>query len=229
MLRELLIIAALIVPPAVPEPSASPAPAAPGSLREIGRVRAVTPFCQAVVARATDAVGNALDGNARIGGVIGMLATTDFDANPIVRMRSLAMLTQRYNELRNGILEGERAIYELRERAKTSAIPQEREELLAFTNSLGGALSRQHKLLRDLDGLLSFMESYEPGTNTWAAFGWTGPLSNWTHNAAAEFAQSSSLIAADEGIAADHARPAFARCANALPDADPAAPPQGDP
>jgi hypothetical protein len=200
-------------------------------LKEIARVRAVTPFCKYVVDKASVAVDDAFDGDTRIAFLVADLSSADLDSNYFRKYQAITIMDRRYTDLRNGIIEGERAIDDLRERAATSANVEERTELTGFANALGGALSRQHKLLRDLSGLISYFQAVQDREDQ-LGISWTsyqiggfnaqpGQLTYYAHVAARDFVDRARSMYEDERIAASHAGGAFRRCAAAIPDGVP--------
>jgi len=154
------LIAAMLPPPpagAAPSPAPSEKP-----LREIGSVRATTPFCRKMVDAAVDAVGITLNNDVRITGFSTALRTLDLDSNQLTKHRGTIELSKRYVELRAAAVEGERELKQFKADAKTATDPEQRAALEKFADALAGALYRQKKLASSLGGYIAFLDSSEP-------------------------------------------------------------------
>jgi len=154
-------------------PAASAAPSAAAdfatdtpevALREIGSVRATTPFCKALVAHAGPAVDALLANNARIAQDLGVLRSIDLDSSQIAKARASRDLTARWVALRDAAVAGEAAAKSLNDDAKTATDDQEKADLTSFADSLAGALARQKKLAYDMSHLVVYLDAHDPLT-----------------------------------------------------------------
>lgn len=150
-----IVLAALAV-----SPSPSPTP----FLKTIITVQS-TPLCGAFAAHTNAAIGSAVQNDQTLGSTIltlrsNNLAGTVLDRNfEIHRLTSLA--DSIYKQYRAGLGE----VNKLRELAKQATDPQERAEMTASADALGGALYRQHLIQRDLDGFVAFLEASDMMTD----------------------------------------------------------------
>lgn len=167
-------------------PSPSPAPAAPASqLRVIASVRS-TPRCAEIVTHANSAIGTALDDDLLIGQTVTRLRLVNLDdGNPIHRHNGLNALGDLAKNLMKQARSGDDEVKRLRALAHDSKDPQEQKDLADFANALGGALWRQQKIARDLNGYLAAvdfqdMAKFDDGQQQMnqATFGVSDPLTD---------------------------------------------------
>ena len=135
----------LLVLLATVAPEASPSPA-PEPLKEIGRVRALSP-CSTMVNHANDAISRTL-GNDR---ALGLLGTTlrqidlDTEQNPAKRRRAVDVFFGLIATIKGSADETQARIKQLHEQAAATTDPTRRLELNAFADALTGALDRQKR------------------------------------------------------------------------------------
>lgn len=163
MLERFALLAALLaVPVATPSPSASP-PSAPSStpLKEIVHVRA-SASCAEIATHANGAISSALRDDVLVSQTIGELRGVDLHAaNPIKRQAGLRALGDYAKMLTEQARQGDREVKRLRELAEKSTDPIEHKELKAFADELGGALWRQQKIARDLNGFIATVDAHD--------------------------------------------------------------------
>lgn len=152
MVDLLVLAAALSVAPS-PPPSAMPQPV----LKEIGHVRA-TAACAELATHANHAIGVALRNDTMLADTISKMRAADLDTNPITRRNSLQALGDLARDMNLQALAADGSIKRLRNIAQTSTDDTQKKELTAFANWLGGAIWRQRKIARDLNGFLAKMD-----------------------------------------------------------------------
>jgi len=146
-----------------PAPAPTPAPAA---LKVIASVRS-TPRCAEIVTHANSAIGSALNNDAIIAQTITRLHAYNLDdGNPIHRRNGLDALGELAKNLTKQSRSADDEIKRLRALAEKSTDPQEKKELKAFADALGGALWRQQKIARDLNGYLAAVDFQDMATQT---------------------------------------------------------------
>lgn len=156
MLSLLVFAAVSALPPAGLPPT--PAPAATPQLKEIAHVRS-TSACGEVAAHANAAIGAALGNDAVIDETISALRGRGLDGNAIERRNALERLTQLSNQLASQYGEGNGEVSRLRVLADRATTPAAKTNLLALANWLGGALWRQKRIGRDLDGFIASLDA----------------------------------------------------------------------
>lgn len=156
MLTLLVLAVASALPPAAAAPT--PAPAATPQLKEIAHVRS-TSACGEVAAHANAAIGATLGNDAIIDQTISTLRAPGLDGNVIERRSELERLTQLSNQLAAQYGEGDGEVRRLRTLAARATTPAAKTNLLALANWLGGALWRQKRIGRDLDGFIASLDA----------------------------------------------------------------------
>lgn len=167
MLARIVLAAVLAVNTSTvgnPATSASPDPSATPALKTIASVRASS-RCASIITHANSAIVTALNDDALIGQTITMLRMTDLDdGNAIHRRNGLNSL----GDLAKKLMEQSRAaddeVKRLRKLAAASKDPQEAKDLKQFADELGGALWRQQKVARDLNGFLAYEDFRDMST-----------------------------------------------------------------
>ena len=156
MLPAFLFVAALnTIAAATPAPTAAPAP-----LKEIGHVRA-TAACAELAVHANSAISSALHNDLLLSQTIGKLHNVDLETNAITRRNNLQDLGRLAKDLRAQAVAGDREVQRLRDIASKSTDPEQKKELKAFADELGGALYRQKKIANDLNGLLAAFDYHD--------------------------------------------------------------------
>jgi hypothetical protein len=148
-------------PEPAPKPDASAAAAdkiAP--LREIGHVKATTPFCQAIIDHAVKAVTLGIDNDRKIAVVVQTIRSGDFDSNLLSKNHALWELSVQYSPLTEQAIAAEKAAKALRVDAEKAPTPEEAKSLTAFADALDGALHRQRTIARDLGAMIAIFNMH---------------------------------------------------------------------
>jgi hypothetical protein len=217
---------------AVPAPAAAEEKLAP--LKEIGHVKATTPFCQAIIDHATKAVTLGIDNDRKIDVVVQTIRSSDFDTSLLSKYNALHELGLQYAPLTEQAVAAEKAAKALRVDAQQAPTPEEAKELTAFADALDGALHRQRTIARDLASMIAIfnmhpnvtpMEREEAVMNEQLNENYRGNitylpaekrvmplLSTIANNGADDFVVREEGIVHDERAAADLVEPAFGGC-----------------
>ncbi len=148
MFGPILVVAVLTAP--TPQPSASPA------LKTIASVRANT-RCAEIITHANSAINTTLDNDGVLSKTITTLRLIDLDdGNAIHRRNGFNALGDLAKTLTMQARAGDDEVKRLRALASKSKDPQEAKDLKDFADELGGALWRQQKVARDLNGYLAY-------------------------------------------------------------------------
>ncbi len=145
MLPTLVFLGALIAPapPPTPAPAATP-------LKTIAHLRA-TPVCTALGKHANDAITNTVRNDEIIAQSIGSMRSADLRVdNAVARRGDEQYLVKLLQQLGNGAHDGLQNVVALRALADKVTDPDQKAALLAFANSLGGALALQQKSAHDI-------------------------------------------------------------------------------
>jgi hypothetical protein len=156
MFGPILWVAVLTTAP-TPQPSATPA------LKTIASVRA-SARCAEIITHANSAIGTALDDDVVVGKTITTLRLVNLDdGNPINRHKALNALGDLAKKLMQQARAGDNEVKRLRALAASQKTkdPAESKDLAEFANELGGALWRQQKIARDLNGYLAYEDFHD--------------------------------------------------------------------
>jgi uncharacterized membrane protein YdfJ with MMPL/SSD domain len=218
-----------------PQPAASPAADTPAyELKEIGRVHALTPFCQKVIQHADTAIDGTLANDVRIQFTIANLKTVDLDSSLVKKADGTAALLKQFIALQDGAKRAQSEVKQLRAEAETATDPQQKEDLKTFANALGGAIERQRKMADQLGRYITYLDSHAT-IDDWQKAqylfdiqyaqtamnnpfhgdprDWVPPsLTDAAHGAADEFTEEMPDVNRDEATAAQRAEPAFKSC-----------------
>jgi hypothetical protein len=159
MLSLLLgIITAL--PASSPSPEASAAP-----LKTIITVRS-SPLCDQFAKHANSAIDSAVRNDAVLGNMILGLRSSDLAENDLRRRNEImhlgSLADSMYRDYRAGLVE----VSKLRDLAKSAKDEDEKTEIKASADALGGVLYRQHLIQRDLDGFLAYLDASDMQAST---------------------------------------------------------------
>lgn len=135
-------------------PSPSPTPL----LQTIVTVKS-SPICGAFAAHTNAAISSALANDQSLGTTILMLRSPDLAGSSLDRLAEIHHLNTLADSIYKQYRAGEREVNELRDLAKQATDPEEKAELTAVADALGGALYRQHLMQRDLDGLVNYLDA----------------------------------------------------------------------
>jgi hypothetical protein len=231
MLSLLPLVVALASAPS-PAPNTAPRPT---PLTEIGRTR-TAPICTTIVVHANGAITSALDNDRSLAILTTNLKHMDFDRlNELQRRNAINDLMDQAGKIRIAGKAADDEIKKLRAYAKASDDPERKAELKAFADALGGAIYRQTKAANEFMRDVTVMQGREDAAEARTIAGRDQPppetlgaaaaMTNRAHvpdpptsynqafrSVAADLADLSTAIAADEGIAADHSIAATSGC-----------------
>ncbi|MFN2448373.1 MAG: hypothetical protein ABR508_01080 [Candidatus Baltobacteraceae bacterium] len=146
-----LVLAAALAA-ASPTPQPSPAPA----LKTIATVRSSS-RCAEIITHANSAIGTTLANDLLVGRTIAALRYTNLDdGNPIHRRNGLNALGDMAKTLTQQARSGDDEVKRLRKLSGQTKDAAQAKELKDFADELGGALWRQQKIARDVNGLLAY-------------------------------------------------------------------------
>ena len=222
-------------PPAAATASAAPAPAAGReALREIGRVRALTPFCKATIEHADAAVGTTLGNDARIAFTVANLKTIDLDTSMLAKLDGTKDLRTAFVALRAAAVRATEEAKQVAADADKAPTADQKAQLVGFAQALGGAASRQKRIADDLGSYIAYLDTHPNVTQAdrdqqefdiqlkqnqlGSAYRGdprdylTPTLNELAKAAAKSFEESSTAVAADESHASTFVEPAFGPC-----------------
>jgi hypothetical protein len=150
----------LAVVTASPLPSPTPEP-----LRTIVTVRSTT-FCGEFATHVNNAIGNATRNDQNLGQLINTLRAPNLGGNDMERRMERMRLNNTADAMYREYRQGESEVEHLRALAKSAKDPQEKEDLKASADALGGVLYRQHLIQRDMDGFLAYLDAGEMREST---------------------------------------------------------------
>jgi hypothetical protein len=150
MVPSLILLATLATASPSPAPVDSPDP-----LKVIVTVRSST-LCSQFADHANAAIAATLQNDATLGSVVNTLRVPDLAGNPIERRNMMLRLAELADSIAKQYKAGIGEVKSLRALQSQTNDPQEKVELKAAADALGGALYRQHLIGRDLDGFLAY-------------------------------------------------------------------------
>ncbi|MDP9110549.1 MAG: hypothetical protein M3M96_02820 [Candidatus Eremiobacteraeota bacterium] len=163
MFKRLALIVSMLAA-ATPVQAAAPKPVAttpPARLKEIVHVRA-SAHCAEIATHANSAISTTLHNDEVLSQTISQLRTLNLDdGNPIHRRNGLAGLGDLAKSLMQQAIAGDSEVKRLRDLAASSTESEQKKELKNFADALGGALWRQHKVARDLNGFLASVDYHD--------------------------------------------------------------------
>lgn len=148
-----------------PASAAPPVPAAPQSgapLREIGRVRATTPFCRTELTHAFAGITALLENDSRLGEAQATMRRLNLDSNVVVKANGTQELNRRYVAMRAADVSGRDSIKSLKREAVNAPTQTQHKALLSLANALDGALKRQKDLADALGRLVVYLDNHQP-------------------------------------------------------------------
>lgn len=148
----LAIVLAAVTATTASAPSPSPTPL----LQTIITVKS-SPICGAFAAHTNAAITSALANDQSLGTTISMLRSPDLAGSSLDRTSEIHHLNDLADAIYKQYRAGEREVNELRDLASKATDPDEKAELKAVADALGGALYRQHLMQRDLDGFVNYL------------------------------------------------------------------------
>jgi hypothetical protein len=153
---------------AAPAPVASAAPdpvvqaEALAPLREIGRVRARTTFCQAVFDRGGLATLTALNNDASLAATSRYLSHVELDDNAFNKPKAVADMQRTYEALMRQAHDAIDESQALRRLADEAPTPEQKAALIAYADAIGGALHRQERVASDYRRFAVYLEAHQP-------------------------------------------------------------------
>ena len=164
MIAKGIVALALAASTGAASPAPSPVPASGPvlpPLKVIVRVKATTP-CTRMAVHANAAILLALRNDATLNQTIARLRTVKLsDGNSIDRRNGLNDLSNFAGRLLRNARDADRETGKILDFSKSVKDPKEKAALVAFVNALGGAVGRQRKTARDLDGFVATLEAYD--------------------------------------------------------------------
>jgi hypothetical protein len=147
---------------ALPAPSPSPSTE---PLKTIITVRS-SPFCSEFANHVNAAIDHAVRNDATLGSVILTLHSQDLAYNELSRHNEIQRLENLGDSMYRDYRKGLEEVDKLRDLAKTAQDEQEKAELKAAADALGGVLYRQHLIQRDLDGFTAYLDATDMQRDT---------------------------------------------------------------
>jgi hypothetical protein len=127
-------------------------------LKQIGRTTHSNAVCGNLVVHANGAIDSALHDDVLVGRVVARLRDIDLENNALSKRGGLSELNRLAGELNDESLRGESEIKRLREAAERKGGPGLNSGLRTFSDALGGALGRQHRIGIDLSNFLAYLD-----------------------------------------------------------------------
>ncbi len=147
-------------------PAASPSPSAsPETLRTIVTVRSTT-ICSQFATHVNAAIDSAVGNDHALGGVITILRSSDLGNGPLARRNQIERLRSQADAMYRQYRDGETEVNRLRDLAVKATDADEKAQLKASADALGGALYKQHLIQRDLDGFLAYLDASDMRNNS---------------------------------------------------------------
>ena len=159
MIAPLLFLAVLSGAQPSPAPSATPQP----QLKEIIHVRA-SPLCTEFAHHANNAIDSATRNDIALGSLIGSLRSGQLDKNEIAHNNAIRSLNDYADAITKDWKVGEAEVSALRKLSESAKDPAQKKELKESADALGGALWRQRKVARDLDGFVAYLRARDMST-----------------------------------------------------------------
>lgn len=160
MVLSVLLLAAALGSPQ-PSPTAS---ASPGPLKEIIRIRS-SAMCTQFATHVNAAIGSTVRNDTSLGNLVVTLklprTADDLMDMGLRRRNAIDALVAYADAVTKEWKTGEAEVGQLRQLAQQAADPDEKAELKASADALGGALWRQRKVARDLDGFIAYLYAEE--------------------------------------------------------------------
>ena len=164
MIAKGIVALALAASTGAASPAPSPVPASGPvlpQLQVIVRVKATTP-CTRMAVHANAAILLALRNDATLNQTIARLRTVKLsDGNTVDRRNGLNDLSNLAGRLLRNARDADREMGKILNFSKSVKDPKEKAALVAFVNALGGAVGRQRKTARDLDGFVLTLQTYD--------------------------------------------------------------------
>lgn len=158
------IVLAVVVGAAAASPSPSPSPSTE-PLKTIVTVRSTT-YCEALATHLNAAITSAVENDQNLGSTILTLRSNDLAGTDLSRQHEIHRLQDLGDSLYRNYKSGENEVNHLRDLAKSAQTDEDKAELKAAADALGGVLYRQHLMQRDLDGFVSYLYAADMQADT---------------------------------------------------------------
>jgi hypothetical protein len=147
---------------AAPAAGASATSAPVTALKQIGRVRARTVFCQTVLDHARITTAAALDNDSVIAETSVYLSRADLDENAMAKPKAVWDLQRSYEALMGRAHDAIDETKALRKAADDAPTPEQKAALIEYADAIGGALHRQEIVAKDYREFAVFLEANDP-------------------------------------------------------------------
>ncbi|HUY11611.1 MAG TPA: hypothetical protein VMV73_05050, partial [Candidatus Dormibacteraeota bacterium] len=137
-----------------PIPAASPLP----HLKLIIELHSTSALCGNFVTHANGAIASDNRNDVALGNVVASLRHRDINHNILSWERGIQYFNAEAVAINTDWANGEREVNQLRALSATTKDPQEKKSLMDSANALGGALWRQRKIARDLQGFVAQLQ-----------------------------------------------------------------------
>jgi hypothetical protein len=154
-----------LAPLSLPSPAAAPTATSEAQLKEIGRVRALSP-CSTIVIHANDAIRRTLGNDGALKVLASTLGSIDLDTevNPAKRRVTVDSFYRLIGTIKGNAEATQLQIKQLHELAAAATDPTRKHELNAFADALAAALERQKSAANETGkALLTMVERADEG------------------------------------------------------------------
>lgn len=156
-------LAALIaMAPVAAAPPATAAVRSDAPLREIGRVRATTPFCRTALTHALAGITVLTENDSRLREAQATMRRVDLDSSVVVKAAGAEELNRQYVAMRAADVTGRGSIELLKNEAADAPTATQKKAILSLANALDGALNRQKGLADALGRLVVYVDNHDP-------------------------------------------------------------------
>ena len=145
------------------DPSPLPTASAEPHLKEIIHVKS-SPLCTEFARHANGAIDSATRNDVALGSLVSSLRTGNLDRDAIAHMNAINKLNDLADAITRDWKAGEKDVDALRKLSEKASDPATKKELKGAADSLGGALWRQRKIARDLDGFVAYLHARDMAT-----------------------------------------------------------------
>jgi len=146
--------------PGDPPPSPTVSAPAQSPLREIGHVRATTPFCKATLETADLGIEIALGNDLRLQDIEGTFRHAQLDRGIPLKAAALQSLRRQYVSLRAATVAGDGVMKQLKSQAAGAPTPEQAKAMASFADALAGALFRQKTLADTVGRAVVILENH---------------------------------------------------------------------
>lgn len=163
MLLPVALLVALAAAAGSPSPSPTPSATPTPILSEIAHVR-TSPLCTDFSTHANSLIGSATRNDISLSQLVSALRQSDgWDENELRRHQRILALTDYADQITAEYKRAETEAGRLRDLAKRATDKDEQAAIVASADALAGAVWRQRKIARDLDGFIAYMHAEDIG------------------------------------------------------------------